>query len=143
MSTALTDDAIGKTVVDAQNQEVGVVTATEHGTARVEPDPDLTDTIKATLGWEDADKETFPLQKDAIATVTDDEVWLKYERHPETSAEEREPSRPVTAVDPEGLRWPPLWSGRASDMGPLATLQPSEETDSERPREADSGDLRR
>lgn len=80
MSTALTDDAVGKTVVDAQNEEVGMVTAVEHGTAQIEPDPGLTDTIKAKLGWEDADQEAFPLQEDAIASVTDDEIRLDYER---------------------------------------------------------------
>lgn len=80
MSTALTDEAVGKTVVDAQDEEIGMVTAVEHGTAQVEPDPDLTDTIKAKLGWEDAGQEAFPLQEDAIATVTGDEIRLEYER---------------------------------------------------------------
>lgn len=80
MSTALTEDAVGNDVVDAQGDKIGIVTAIEHGTPRVDSDPGLTDTFKAKLGWEDSGEEDYPLQEAAIDTVTDDEVRLQYAR---------------------------------------------------------------
>lgn len=77
MSTTITDNAVGKTVVNARGAEVGIVTAVNHGTAYVDPDPDLTDELKAALGWEDADEETYPLQEVAIGTVTEDDIRLR------------------------------------------------------------------
>ncbi len=76
MRQDLTEDDIGKTVVNANGESVGVISAMQHGTAHVEPDPGMTDTIKAKLGWEDTTEDTYPLQEDAIGRVTDDEVHL-------------------------------------------------------------------
>ncbi|PSP99912.1 hypothetical protein BRC89_02685 [Halobacteriales archaeon QS_4_70_19] len=80
MSETITDDAVGKDVVDAQNEKIGIVTAVENGTAKVDPDPGLTDKFKAKLSWEDADAEDYPLQEEAIETITDDEIRLQYGR---------------------------------------------------------------
>lgn len=80
MSPTITDDAVGKDVVDAENDKIGIVTAVKHGTAQVDPDPGLTDKFKAKLDWEDADQEDFPLQEKAVETVTDDEIRLKFAR---------------------------------------------------------------
>jgi len=80
MSSTLSDDVIGNDVVDTHGDRVGVVTAVEYGTPLVDPDPGLTDKLKARLGWEDASDEDFPLQEAAIDTVTDDEIRLRYER---------------------------------------------------------------
>ena len=80
MSSTITDDAVGRDVVDADGDKIGIVSAVEHGTARVEPDPGLTDKLKASLGWEDTDEETFPLQEESIASVTDDAIHLEYSR---------------------------------------------------------------
>lgn len=79
MSPQFTDDDIGKRVVNADGDEVGMVAAVEHGTAHVEPDPGITDSIKATLGWSDSGEDTYPLQEEAVRRVTDDEIHL--ERH--------------------------------------------------------------
>lgn len=76
-STQFTDDDVGKSVVDERGEQIGVVSAVEHGTARVDPDPGITDKIKATLGWEDTDEDTYPLQESAIEQVTDDEIRLR------------------------------------------------------------------
>ena len=80
MSSTLSDDAVGKDVIDATGERIGVVTAMEYGTPLVDPDPGITDKLKARLGWEDAADEDFPLQEGAIDTVTDDEIRLRYER---------------------------------------------------------------
>ncbi|MFC4988725.1 hypothetical protein [Saliphagus infecundisoli] len=77
MCATFTDDDVGKTVVNASGDEIGIVSAIEHGTARVEPDPGITDTIRAKLGWEDTNEETYPLQDHAVSRVTDDEVRLE------------------------------------------------------------------
>jgi hypothetical protein len=77
MSSRITDDDIGKRVVNASGDEVGMVVDVDHGTAHVEPDPGLTDSIKATLGWGDGDEDTYPLQEAAVNRVTDDEIHLE------------------------------------------------------------------
>ncbi len=77
MSAQFTDDDIGKRVVNANGDEVGMVADVEHGTAHVEPDPGITDSIKATLGWSDSGESTYPLQAEAVSRVTDDEVHLE------------------------------------------------------------------
>lgn len=80
MSTTLTDDAVGKEVIDADGDTIGIVTGVEHGTAQVDPDPGITEKITAKLGWSDPDEESYPLQEEAIATVTDDDIRLRYSR---------------------------------------------------------------
>lgn len=77
MSMSITDDAVGKDVVDQRGERIGIVSAVKHGTAYVDPDPGITDEIKATLGWEDVDEDGYPLQEASVATVTDDEVRLR------------------------------------------------------------------
>lgn len=77
MATAISDDAVGNDVVDSQGNAVGIVSAVRHGTAHVDPDPGITDEIKAKLGGEGVDEEDYPLQEAAVATVTDDEVRLR------------------------------------------------------------------
>lgn len=77
MSTEITDDDVGKNVVDGRGDKVGIVSAVRHGTAYVDPDPSLTDEIKAKLDWEDTGEEDYPLQEAAVAAVTDDEIRLR------------------------------------------------------------------
>ncbi|WP_158058176.1 PRC-barrel domain containing protein [Halorussus halophilus] len=71
-----TDDDEGKSVVMG-DEKVGMITEVEHGTAYVDPDPGITDRIKATLDWGDRDEDTYPLQESRVDTVTDDEVRLR------------------------------------------------------------------
>jgi len=78
MSTVqITDDDVGKTVVDADGDQVGIVSAVRHGTAYVDPDPGITTKLKTKLGWEDRDDDGYPLQEPAVDTVTDDQVRLR------------------------------------------------------------------
>jgi len=80
MSTTVTDDAVGKDVIDADDEQIGVVTAVEYGTAHVDPDPGLSEKLKTKLGWEDREAAEYPIQEDAIGSVTDDEIRLQYSR---------------------------------------------------------------
>lgn len=76
-TTRLTEDDEGKTVVSANGEEIGMITEVRGGTAYVDPDPGMFDTVKAKLDWGDVDEDTYPLQADHVANVTDDEVRLR------------------------------------------------------------------
>ncbi len=76
MSPQFTDDDVGKDVVSVDGEKVGMVADVEHGTAHVEPDPGITDTIKAKLGWSGTNEDTYPLQEESVGRVTDDEIHL-------------------------------------------------------------------
>ncbi len=75
MMSEITDADEGKPVVHGEDK-LGIVATVDHGTAHIEPDPGLTDKIKARLGWAETDEETYPLQEETVAEVTDDEVRL-------------------------------------------------------------------
>ena len=77
MCARFSDEDVGKTVYNAADEEVGIVSEVEHGTAHVEPDPGITDTISAKLGWGDAGEGAYPLQEDSVESVTDDAIHLK------------------------------------------------------------------
>lgn len=75
----LTEQDEGKQVVNSHGDKVGRVMSVEGGSAHVDPDPDLTDTVKSKLGWGDThDEDTYRLDQDDIASVTDDEIRLDY-----------------------------------------------------------------
>ncbi|MUV86143.1 PRC-barrel domain containing protein [Natronomonas sp. CBA1123] len=73
----VTDDDEGKAVVDAHGEKIGMVTEVRSGTAYVNADPGITDTIRSKLGWGDADQDDYALEENRIHTVTDDEIRLK------------------------------------------------------------------
>jgi hypothetical protein len=74
--TELTDSDEGKKVIGADGNEVGRVVEVSHGTAHVDPDPDISDTIMTKLGWGSRSEDTYPLQEEKIDSVTDDEIRL-------------------------------------------------------------------
>ena len=71
-----TKDDVGKPVITGSEERVGRIVETRGGTAYVDPDPDVVDTIRSKLGWSDTDEETYPLNGDDVTEVTDDEVRL-------------------------------------------------------------------
>lgn len=77
MAHTITDDEEGKPVVAADGEQVGRVVSVEHGTAYVDADPGITDTIMSKLGWGDTDEDSYPLQEESIETITDDEIRLR------------------------------------------------------------------
>lgn len=77
MSISITDDAVGKTVINAHGEKIGIVSEVRQGTAYVDPNPGVSDKIKAKLGWEDSDDADYPLQEAAVDTITSDEIRLK------------------------------------------------------------------
>ncbi|SEP61521.1 PRC-barrel domain-containing protein [Natrinema salaciae] len=77
MCASFTDDDEGKRVVNANGDEIGMVKNVSGGTAHIDPDPGMTDTIKSKLGWGDHDEETYPLDDDHVESITDDEIRLQ------------------------------------------------------------------
>lgn len=78
MVDTITSSDEGKPVVHG-TETVGRVVDVEHGTAYVDPDPGIAETVMSKLGWADKDAETYPLQDASIAEITDDEVRLRRE----------------------------------------------------------------
>jgi hypothetical protein len=75
-TTQLTEDDEGKPVVSGDGDEIGMITEVRGGTAHVDPDPGMFDSVKAKLNWGDAGEDTYPLEADKVADVTDDEVRI-------------------------------------------------------------------
>ena len=75
--TNITEDDTGKPVVNSAGEKVGMITGVEAGTAYVDPDPGITESIRSKLGWSKVDQDDFALQGDRIDTITDDEVRLR------------------------------------------------------------------
>lgn len=76
--TILTDDEIGKRVVDPNGETVGRITEVEDGVAYVDPDSSLTETIMSKLGWgDDQDTEVYRLERTDVETVNEDRVGLR------------------------------------------------------------------
>lgn len=75
----LTDDEIGKTVVDDTGEEVGMVTDVADSGHRlyVDPDPSITERLKAELDWGDTKEDDYPIGEEKIQRITDDRVKLK------------------------------------------------------------------
>ncbi|WP_313696174.1 PRC-barrel domain containing protein [Halorarum halobium] len=75
---SVTEDDVGKEVVYGEDT-VGRIVDVRHGTAYVDPDPGIVETISAKLGWADASDEegAYPLQEETVARVTDDAVRLR------------------------------------------------------------------
>lgn len=79
MRETFSDDDVGKRVENANATEVGVVVSVDERTAYVDPDPDLTDSIRVALGWEVDREDAAPLDADSVREITDQVVRLEYE----------------------------------------------------------------
>jgi len=75
MSVLSTEDE-GKFLMDAQGEQIGIVTEVdpEAQVAYVEPEPDLTEAWIQGLGFGDADEDDIEIAGDAIETITDTEL---------------------------------------------------------------------
>lgn len=77
MARATIDESAEGRKVVRGDETIGRIVEVQHGTAYVEPDPGITDTVLSKLGWADADEDAYPLQETSIAEVTDDEIRLR------------------------------------------------------------------
>jgi len=74
--TEFTDDDVGKRVVNANGDTIGLVSGVETGSAYVDPDPGLTDKIRTRLGWDDVGENDYVLDPSHVDAVTDDAIRL-------------------------------------------------------------------
>lgn len=67
----------GMTVRTADGDEIGVIETVEGNTARVKPDPSISDSIRQRLGWESKGQAMYDLDHSKVDTFVQDEVHLK------------------------------------------------------------------
>jgi hypothetical protein len=70
----LSENDEGKFLVDADGEQLGIVTQVQDDTAWVDPDPGIAESWMQAFGWGDADEDDYTVDGDAIDTVTDDEL---------------------------------------------------------------------
>lgn len=75
-NVTLTDNDEGKAVVNNSGDEVGRVIEVHRGTAHVEPDSGLADTIRSKLGWNDSNEGSYQLDANSVERVYDNEIHL-------------------------------------------------------------------
>ncbi len=76
MCPQFTAKDVGKRVHDENGEDIGMVTDVDQGVAHVEPDPGITDSIKAALGWSSPSGDTVTLRESDVSRITDDVVHL-------------------------------------------------------------------
>lgn len=54
---SVTADDTGKPIVDSEGNHVGIIADVSGDTVSVEPNPDITEDVRATLSWGDADDD--------------------------------------------------------------------------------------
>ena len=72
----LSSDDEGKFLVDADGEQLGIVTEVDadEDAAYVEPDPGIAEAWIQGFGYGDADEDDIRVPFDAVSTVTDEEV---------------------------------------------------------------------
>ncbi|WP_339104503.1 hypothetical protein [Haloterrigena salinisoli] len=74
----LSEDDQGKDVVDETGEQIGIVAEVEGQTAYVDPEPGLTDRLKARMNWGGHDDEDYPIEASEINEITDSEVIVQH-----------------------------------------------------------------
>lgn len=73
--TMLTEADEGKSVITESGDQIGQVVEVRNGDAYVDPNPDVTDSLKSKLGWGDRQsEETYHLDSTKVVSITDKEV---------------------------------------------------------------------
>ena len=74
--TVLSPEDEGKFLMDAEAEQIGIVTGVdpEAQVAYVDPDPDVADAILQGLGFGDSDSDDIKVPSEAVETVTDSEI---------------------------------------------------------------------
>lgn len=143
MRTSFTEEDVGKTVLNPNGEPIGMIAGIAGEVARVDPDPGITDTIKAALGWETAGDATFALEPDRVGAIEADAVYVREPRQrgpigeSESAIDGRESVDDRTAGDePAADRS----AGSSPAEGRSAALGPDEPIE---PRDGPSADDRR
>lgn len=71
----VTEDEVGKTVINTYGDEIGVVSEVRGGTLYVDPDAGLTEKVASRFGW-GGGEESYPVEARRIESITADEVEI-------------------------------------------------------------------
>lgn len=74
--THLTERDVGKRIVDADGDELGVVAGVSGNRVEIDPDPGMLDQMKTRFGWKDREQDTYAIEQTRVDRVTPDEVRL-------------------------------------------------------------------
>ncbi len=74
MAAPLTDDDVGKAVVDAEGKTLGIVSSVEDDTAFVDPNPSMLEQLLSKIGMEDTDGEDYTVTEDMLESVGEEVV---------------------------------------------------------------------
>lgn len=63
-----TSEDTGKPVVDTAGNRIGIITAVEEDTVEIDPEPeiDLTENLRALLGGDTTEADTYTIRRDAL-----------------------------------------------------------------------------
>ncbi|SFB80152.1 hypothetical protein SAMN05444422_10286 [Halobiforma haloterrestris] len=67
----------GKRVLNPDGTEVGRIVEVRNGHGYVDPNPGITGTIKAKLGWGDVTERAHPLDEGSIERITENAIYLR------------------------------------------------------------------
>jgi hypothetical protein len=78
-AVTLGNDEVGKKVVDATGEKIGLVTEVDDSgqVMYVDADPSITERIRAALDWSHANEDDYPVEAHQIASIGRDEVKLR------------------------------------------------------------------
>ncbi|WP_394739149.1 hypothetical protein [Natronococcus roseus] len=77
MVATLSDDEVGKKVIDAEGKELGIVAKVEDDRASVDPNPSVAEHLLAKIGVEGEDDEDYLVTESMVDRVDDDTVVLQ------------------------------------------------------------------
>lgn len=75
-TVSLDDSQKGTEVINADGETVGLVTEVDGDRIHVDPDPGLTDRLKAELGWGSADESDTTIRSEQVESVERNEIRL-------------------------------------------------------------------
>jgi hypothetical protein len=73
----VTESDEGKKVVDKNNNTIGMISGVRGDTITVDPDPGITDSIRAKLGWKDVDEDDYTLDQFDVEPINNDRVQVR------------------------------------------------------------------
>lgn len=91
---------VGLPVLDSEGNQIGVVAAVAGDDVEIDPDPDLSDDARGSLGWEKLEDVEWTLPRSDLERVAAEDVL---ETFPKTDldhdSDDADPSGPVLYVD--------------------------------------------
>ena len=77
MCATFSNGDVGKSVVNDNGEEVGVVASVEGDIAHVRPETEAVDSVKSSIGWEGVADTAHPLDADVVREITEHAVRLE------------------------------------------------------------------